>query len=249
MLELLFWRGDLMIKERHNFQRVYDLTERVLPEWVDVTMPTGVELGLFLVRKAVTALGIGTEKEIHGYIPIAPKNLITAALHQLIETRELITVQIVDSPKADLCFMNRAALESVPNVAPIKQLVCILSPFDNLVIDRSRLKRLFGFEYTIECYLPAAKRRYGYFCLPILWGNQFVGRLDAAADRKTKVFTVKSLIFEDAFTCPADFITPFCLELQRLASFNHCSTLVLESVHPKLPSRKLQSLKRHVKMQ
>ena len=76
----------------------------------------------------------------------------------------------------------------------------ILSPFDNLIIDRRWLKTFFdGFDYTIECYLPAAKRTYGYFVLPILWGDRFVARLDSKADRKPKTFIIKRLLFEPGF--------------------------------------------------
>ena len=78
-----------------------------------------------------------------------------------------------------------------------KRNVRILSPFDNLVINRQRTKALFDFDYQLECYLPAEKRKYGYFSLPVLWGDLLVGRLDAKADRKAKVLIVKHLVLED----------------------------------------------------
>ena len=75
----------------------------------------------------------------------------------------------------------------------------LLSPFDNLIIQRERTKRLFGFDYTIECYVPAPKRKYGYFVLPVLWGNRFIGRLDPKADRQNNTFIVNNLVFENNF--------------------------------------------------
>ena len=75
----------------------------------------------------------------------------------------------------------------------------LLSPFNNLVIQRKRLKTLFNFDYTIECYVPEPKRKFGYFCLPILHNDSFVGRFDPKADRKNKTFYVKSLYFENNF--------------------------------------------------
>ena len=73
----------------------------------------------------------------------------------------------------------------------------MLSPFDNLIIQRERTKRLFDFDYSIECYVPAPKRKFGYFVVPILWGDKFVGRFDPKAERSTNTLIVNNIVFED----------------------------------------------------
>ena len=101
----------------------------------------------------------------------------------------------------------------------------LLSPFDNLVIQRKRLFSLFGFDYTIECYLPEAKRRYGYFVLPILYGGSFAGRMDVKADRAKKVLKINSLHFEKGFVKEDGFITEFKNSVLEFALFNSCEKI------------------------
>jgi len=100
--------------------------------------------------------------------------------------------------------------------------VHLLSPFDNVVIQRKRLPALFSFDYQVECYVPAAKRRYGYFCLPILYGDRFVGRLDPKADRKTGVFLVRGLHVEKPVGDAEKFTAALAAKLTDLARFNGC---------------------------
>ena len=85
----------------------------------------------------------------------------------------------------------------------------LLSPFDNLIIQRERTKRIFYFDYTLECYVPAPKRKHGYFVLPVLWGDKFVGRMDPKADRDKKTLIIKKLVFEDNFKEYDQFLASF----------------------------------------
>jgi uncharacterized protein YcaQ len=121
----------------------------------------------------------------------------------------------------------------------------ILSPFDNLTIQRDRMERLFDFKYTIECYLPEAKRQYGYFVLPILWRDQLIGRLDAKADRKTKTLLVKKLWFEPQFTALDEACPAFADSLARFAGFNGCRTIELDAIFPTGHKRRLKTLAKH----
>ena len=98
-------------------------------------------------------------------------------------------------------------------------------PFDNLVIQRKRLQQLFGFHYQIECYVPAAKRQYGYFCLPILWGERFVGRVDPKAHRSTGRLEVLSFSVDSELRGNADFWAAFSQALQTFATFNGCTSI------------------------
>ena len=100
--------------------------------------------------------------------------------------------------------------------------VLILSPFDNIVIQRKRLQNLFGFDYLIECYVPAPKRKFGYFCLPVLYGNKFAGRIDAKADRRTGNFIIINEFWENGFKTDDNFTEKYNLKLKELAEFSGC---------------------------
>ena len=106
----------------------------------------------------------------------------------------------------------------------------ILSPFDNAGIQRKRLAALFDFDYQIECYVPKAKRKYGYFCLPLLRGNRFVARLDAKADRKAGIFHVLSLHLEKSVKSRTALLSALEPELQRFAKFDGCEAVEVHSV-------------------
>lgn len=228
-LEHLFQEGKLMITRREKFQKVYDLPERVLPADVDTSLPTDQEMGEYLVRHTLAARGFASLKEIN-YLRKWVKPQIQAALATMQESGEIVAVHMEGIENYE-AYALTAAVEAIPACMGQKQLH-ILSPFDNLVIQRERLQRLFGFDYQIECYVPAPKRKYGYFSLPILWGDRFIGRMDTKADRKTKVFRVINLVFEPEF---ADFeaVLPALAEKVRaFAGFNGCLQVEVETVAP-----------------
>ncbi|MBN1780012.1 YcaQ family DNA glycosylase [bacterium] len=226
-LEMLFYQGRLMVKERQNFQKIYDLTERVLPDWVDVTEPDDEACGAFFVRRALNAHGIADEKSILDYIDSGEKPVIRTALNRLVETEEVVHVAIDELPGKKY-YGLRNVLEN-PDSGPGGHVhVLILSPFDNAFILRDRVRDLFGFDYAIECYTLPAKRKFGYFVMPILWNNRFVGRLDPAADRASDTLTVKALYFEADFKPGDAFIVAFADALKRFARFNGCNSVRFE---------------------
>ena len=99
----------------------------------------------------------------------------------------------------------------------------ILSPFDNAVIQRQRGRAVFDFDYQIECYLPAGKREYGYFCLPLLYRDRFVGRIDAKAHRKSGELEIRARHIESRVD--AEFDTAFARSLDAFATFNGCDRI------------------------
>jgi len=121
------------------------------------------------------------------------------------------------------------SLENQPALQNGAGRIFLLSPFDNLVIRRDWLNKLFGFDYTLECYLPAEKRQYGYFVFPILWGDALVGRLDPKADRQTKTLVVRNLVFEPGFQVSDEFLAQLRETLTRFARFNGCKKYVIKS--------------------
>ena len=230
-LELLFWRGELMITERRNFHRLYDLTERVLPEGTDTRVPGNDELGRFLVHRALAAYGLARENEILEHIHGTAKNIIIQAVHDLVEAGEIIEVT-VGNQNNNKYIAVPDCLEAAAKLKKASPRLHLLSPFDNLIIQRERVNRLFDFDYTIECYVPAPKRKFGYFVLPILWGEQFAGRLDPKADRKSKTLLIRNLVLEDGFTVSETFLSSLAAKLWDLARFNACETIKIETAKP-----------------
>ncbi len=228
-LECLFDTGELMIGERRNFQRVYDLAERVLPDSVDPTPPQPAEQARWAVRRALGNRGVATVADMrwwHG-----DRKALAAAAADLAGSGEVTAVSVQGGESEN--YVLTGALEATHRRSRRRPALHILSPFDNLVIRRRHLERIFGFEYTIECYTPAAKRRYGYFCLPLLWGQRFVGRLDAKAERKERVLALKGLAFEPKIGDWDALLPALAARLNQFARFNGCDEVRVEAVLPR----------------
>jgi uncharacterized protein YcaQ len=195
-LEYLFSAGELMIARRERFQRVYDLRERVLPGWKDARIPSAAKTHRALVANAVRALGVATARWAADYYRMSLAET-TAAIESLVRDGELLPARI-ESVAGD-AFLHRDHRLTLAAIRRGRRPshATLLSPFDPVVWDRKRALALFGFDYRIECYTPAPKRRYGYFTLPILIGDRLVGRLDAKAHRAAGLFEVKSIHLEE----------------------------------------------------
>jgi uncharacterized protein YcaQ len=230
-LEMLFWRGELMISERRGFERIYDLTERVLPAGTDTRLPSAGELGRFIVRRALGALGVAGEKEIRDYIRIGDKNMIAGALEEMLAAAEISRIAV--EGENGVAYALPQVLEEADRFRAVAPRVRLLSPFDNLAISRIRLKQRFAFDYTLECYVPQQKRNHGYFVLPILFGENIVGRLDPKADRPGKTFIVRRLLLEPGADVGGALVAGLGRALRELARFNGCEKVVLENVEPK----------------
>ncbi|MHC4725873.1 MAG: winged helix-turn-helix domain-containing protein [Planctomycetota bacterium] len=252
-LEMLFWKGDLMVTERRNFQKVYDLTERVLPKHIDTSIPSKDETGQFLVKRSLSANGILQEKEIFNFlqpsanrdsdIQVANSNIILKSLNDLIDAEQIIPLKITGENDVSYYALSETFDKSTKLVKSQPR-AFILSPFDNLMIQRRRIKTLFGFNYSLECYVPASKRKFGYFTLSILWGENFVGRLDPKADRKKKTFIVHKLAFESISKDFDVFLPVFANKLADLARFNRCDKIELVKVTPSKIKANLKRLLR-----
>ena len=229
-LEMLFTSGALMIARRHNFQRVYDLAERVLPGWHDENMPAMAETARTLLLKSVRALGLARAAWIGDYFRTRRPRLdpdTLAADGALIRAR----VEGWDAPvyihPDHLALAERAAAGTLAS-----SVTTLLSPFDPVVWDRRRALELFGFDYRLECYTPAAQRRYGYFTLPILRRGALVGRVDAKAHRSAGLFELKSLVLEPGVRVGAGFTRDIAGALRRLAAWHACPQVQLTHVIP-----------------
>jgi uncharacterized protein len=211
-LEYLLWSGQLAVAGRRgNFERLYDLPERVLPANV-VAMPTPAEADAqrALVATAARALGIGTAGDFGRYFRLGPEARERVA--ELVEAGELVQVEVNG--------WNRPALLHRDAALPRRAIAAtIVSPFDPLLWERDRAERLFGFRYRIEIYVPAHKREHGYYVLPFLLGDAFAARLDLKADRAEKVLRIVAAHREEGAPPPAAIAEALAPVLARLAGW------------------------------
>lgn len=240
-LELLFWQGMLMVAERRGFQRVYDLTERVLPDWVDTHEPDENELAQFYVHRALRSQVVARAREIQLHLGGVTAALVKKGLENLMESGEVIQLELAEDPRQPY-FALSEILNEKGNLSSPR--VHILSPFDNVLIQRERTRRLFQFDFALECYLPAEKRKIGYFLLPILWGERFAGRMDTQADRKRKTLILHNLVLEKDMNKPEDFLFPFAEELNEYKEFNGCQHIEVLHTHPANIKAKIKKLLR-----
>jgi uncharacterized protein YcaQ len=219
-LEYLFMQGDLMVPKRNNFHKVYDLTERVLTAEINTQSPTPEEHIDFLILSYLRANGVAKINECFHLIK-QNKPLIQNRIDILLENNEVIELQlkIAGSNHRYLMLPESKSLLEKPLT---QRILKILSPFDNLLIQRKRMADLFSFDYQIECYVPKQKRLYGYFVLPLLWGGRFAGRLDCKADRKTGILNLHNVFIEPCVKDKAAFAAALETELSNFMAFNGC---------------------------
>lgn len=227
-LEHLFHAGRLLVTYRRGFHKYFDLPERVLPAQVPTRMPMPQDYGAYVILKTLECHGLATEQEF-AYLKAHARLAIRQALQAMLRKKTLLPVTVEGI--SGMYFVRPAHLESILSAAALGDQqpppVWLLSPFDNLVIQRRRLQQFFGFDYQIECYVPAPKRRYGYFCLPILWGDCFVGRLDPKAHRASGRLQVLALHLEPGLRQHPEFMAALSRTLQHFARFNGCTSVEL----------------------
>jgi len=235
-LEYLFMQGDLMVPRRSNFHKVYDLTERVLPEGINTSLPTPEEFARFLITGYLRANGLGQPTEM-AYLLRNTKPMVSATIEEMVSAGELRQVIVAGS----LYYSLPDSFELL-NKPLARGKLKILSPFDNLVIQRKRISALFGFDYLIECYVPQHKRRYGYFSLPLLWDGKLVARMDCKADRKDSMLHILHLALESKVLKTEELLLALCKEMDSFMRFNNCNKTRLHRTSPAKVKPNLQLL-------
>lgn len=237
-LELLYYQGDLMISARDGFEKSYDLTERVLPATVDTREPTMEELASHLVDTTLLAHGFATHKTFaSGGRRVPLRGSVKAELARRTDAGELCRLTAEDG--SELWAQPETIEGQTPRAA---NAVRILSPFDNAVTERERLMAVFDFDYQIECFVPQAKRRFGYFCLPVMHGDRLVARMDCKSHRNERRFEVKGLFLEPEFAVRerfAEMVDPLATAIIDYARFDDCDEASVTRTEPAFANQML----------
>lgn len=239
-LEAAFAQGDLLVSHRERFQRVYDLAERVRARWPDIASETDTDAAAArrrFIEHSVMALGLARRRWVGDYFRLG--QIEEDELHDLADRGCLLTCRVRgwDEP----FWVHREhgqALVRAASGALRATRSTPLSPFDPVVWDRQRASELFNFDYTLECYLPARKRRYGYFVLPWLHRGRLVGRMDAKAHRREGAFEVRRFHLEDNAVVSDAFVQATARALADFAAWHDTPRVILGDV-PRVLARPL----------
>jgi uncharacterized protein len=227
-LERLYLDGRLMTTRTSGFHKVYDLPPNLVPDDIDTAMPTPEEYARHLIRRCLRALGIAYVKEMAWRSRFVKDNVVKSELEKMVTGGEVCMVSVKGLKTAPLYMLPEYGNRKIQ----ISDAVFILSPWDVLNVFRHRLRDFFGFDYQIECFVPEAKRKYGYFSLPVLAGDRFVARMDTKAERKQKSLTIHNLHFEPVKMSAAE-IGKLANAIGTFAEFNQCREVVIKKSNNK----------------
>ena len=246
-LEAWFALGELMITRREGFQRVYDISANVLARLDPPLDPDVAALGAETVRRhfivdSVRALGVTRASWIADYFRLSPA-VTDAELASLLASGELLQVEVRGWPCAAYVHRDHAVLLAAAQRGRLRAThTALLSPFDPLVWDRTRLREMFDFVYALECYTPTERRHYGYFVLPILHRGRLVGRLDAKAQRALGIFEIKTLFLEDGVSMEPRLLRELAATIAAVALWHGTPRVQLNATQPPALAPALRAL-------
>ncbi len=226
-LHELFMEGKLTVISREGFQRLYDLPQRFVPTYVDTSLPSYDEYLWFCIKGAIKAHGLCTIPEIR-YQKLFSARELEQVINEKIEEKELVRVRVGGSKS--IYLSQPTVLSGLP--PRYSRQIHLLSPFDNAVIQRKRVKELFGFEYQTEIYYPAQKRVYGYFSMPILYGTEFIGRMDPKAHRDKHLLEIKNIVFEPSVKITDALVGKLKAKIKAFTIFNDCNNFLVKNSEP-----------------
>ncbi|NHJ49831.1 MAG: winged helix-turn-helix domain-containing protein [Asgard group archaeon] len=233
-LEFLFYCGKLLISHRIGFQKYYDLPERVIPANVSCEPLEIEEIPDYIVNVIFSSIGLGDYEEFRNYITSRavrkiwnnkPK-LMTSFLEEKVAdgTLEEVNVEGIDKKQ----FVLASERNKLTKALVIDPSHCkLINPFDNIARDRKLLLKMWSFDYKLEAYTPPAQRIFGYYLMPLLYGHQFVGRLEPKAHRKDGILEIRSLYYEDWFKPCKEFYERLASGIRKFATFHNCNEIVL----------------------
>lgn len=238
-LEQLFMQGELMVARRERFQKVLDLTERVLPSGVDCRVPDEQEYAGHLIERFLQSHAMGTAAQI-SYLRPGMKAPVTKLLKELAHSGVLQSFQFQGQT-----YYGHSEQWQIPAKATA---VYLLNPFDNLLIQRQRLQHWFGADYQLEVYVPAEKRQFGYYSLPVFYGATYAGLVDVKAQRNEQRLLLQHLQLEKQWLTKSRFCQQFAKALQAYAGFNGCTDVELVRAETELKQwfdKEISPLLRH----
>jgi uncharacterized protein YcaQ len=241
-LDLLWQSGRLAIVERVNFQRYYDITERIIPsKYLSQTIDAN-QVWRFFLQRALENLVVATLDDVLGYFWYhtfcldgkgTKKQAIAEKIQVLIQEDKVIETE-AENAKSKLYLLptsisqiEKALQTPIPNSKAF-----FLTPFDNVLWDRKRVQRLFSADVKIEAYVLPAKRKFGYFAMPILWNNQIIGRLDPKVDRKNNTLILKNLEITIPKKEREKALGAIRTEISRFMQFHTCDKLIIQKAKP-----------------
>jgi len=224
-LDYMWYAGELSTSHRENFTKFYDLTERVVPgALLEETQDDDVQVD-WLCRSALERMAFGSEGDIQRFWDAVSNAEAKRWVSDVSKTLIPAEIECADRSSV-LVWAPEDIEERMGSLASPTSRLRILNPFDPVIRDRQRLKRLFGFEYTVEMFVPAAKRVWGYYVFPMLEGDRFVGRIEVKADRKTGRLLVEKLWWEPKVKPTSNRLDKLAAELARLQRFIGLDDLV-----------------------
>jgi uncharacterized protein YcaQ len=230
-LDYMWYAGELATCHRVNFTKYYDLAERVFPDHLRTQELDDLHQVDWLCDAALTRMGFGTVGEVKKFWDAVdlPEAKVWAD-----GNRALLPVEVETVDGTWTSGVAPADIEArLADLSPPTSRLRILNPFDPVIRDRNRLARLFGFEYRVEMFVPAAQRIWGYYVFPILEGDRFVGRIDLKADRKASTLTVQNLWAEPGVRWTVARQQRLEAELDRLMRFVGVSKLIWSCSPPR----------------
>ena len=230
-LESLYFRGELVVHHKIGTRKYYDLAENCIP--VEILKepdpyPDEFEHMKWRVLRRIAAIGLLWNKPSDAWLNIweLKADDRSEIFKQLLEENKIIEIGVENIKDKLYCLeFDRRLLERVLQNPKIKERCELLAPLDNMLWDRKLIKLLFGFEYKWEIYTPEPQRKYGYYVLPVLYGDRFVGRIEAVNDRKAKCLIVKNIWFEAGVRQTKKLIKQINICLEKFASFNDCEEI------------------------
>jgi uncharacterized protein YcaQ len=238
MLDFLLAQGHTLVARRVGAHKWWDLAERCLPSvWISKEPLAEQEVVCAAAQRALRALGVATAREVTEHFTRHRYPGLTEVLTHLEATERILRVRVQEQSK-DLAGTWFVHAELLPVLERLEQLAweprtTLLSPFDNLICDRKRTVRLFDFTYQSEIYTPKDKRRFGYYVMPILSGDQLIGRIDPTFDRGRKHLLINAVHAEPATSITGETGQAIAAAIEELAEFLGATTISYSHQIPK----------------
>jgi uncharacterized protein YcaQ len=230
-----------VICRRVNFQKVYDLAERVIPEPYLAQTPNQQEYIDWACTTALDRLGCATPGELATFWgEVSSAEAKVWCERQVGETLREVVVESADGIKPRKAYARHDIVEILRGIPAAPSDVRFLSPFDPVIRDRKRTLRLFNFDYRFEAFVPAGQRQYGYYVLPMLEGDRVIGRIDLKCERRDRTLVVKGLWFEPGVRRTTTRMRSIAEELERYRAFVGVEQLVYENPQEGLTPRTIR---------